>query len=227
MRFVRLLKETKENHWNEYLENIDEGNIWQAHKYLIDEPSDHYQSHILNLRCAPTNKLPNSQLNNTKSQLWYETFFKLAPNAPLTHINEEYPGPAACFTNIMNDQIGRAIYKETLPLQGTWTEQNMQCHLHELHQQTHPTHGTNIQSHLWPEILPKGVEPINNRENLDTQTTPYQNPINPLPYWTSWQRFYPHVLRKTWLTWQNGTTSFLTPILGGDPVGPWWTQYSY
>jgi len=85
--------------------------MWQAHKYLIDEPSDHYQSCIPNLRHTPTDELPNSQPNNAKSQLLYETFFKPAPNVLPTHANEEYPEPPTCFANITNDQISRAIKK--------------------------------------------------------------------------------------------------------------------
>ena len=44
------IQKAKEDHWLEYLENIDGSNIWNVHKYLISEPSDQFISRIPSLR---------------------------------------------------------------------------------------------------------------------------------------------------------------------------------
>lgn len=54
--FMKEVKKTKLIHWNEYLEDADQHNIWSTHKYLIDKPSDHFLSHIPSLHHSSANQ---------------------------------------------------------------------------------------------------------------------------------------------------------------------------
>jgi hypothetical protein len=108
-RFAKLVGKAKEDHWNEYLENIDANNVWQAHKYLKDEPSDHYLACIPNLRRTPTDTISDSQTNQSKSKLLYETFFKPAPDILPRHDETENPLPPAKHENITDKQITRVV----------------------------------------------------------------------------------------------------------------------
>ena len=48
-RLATNIQLAKEEHWIEYLENIESNNLWDIHKYLVNEPSDSFVSHIPNL----------------------------------------------------------------------------------------------------------------------------------------------------------------------------------
>ena len=74
--FAKQIEQVKLDHWTEYLEEVDAHNIWGTHKYLKDDPSDHFLSRIPNLRKPGTDQPPPLQTNDEKSKLLFETFFK-------------------------------------------------------------------------------------------------------------------------------------------------------
>ena len=57
------IQAAKEDHWTEYLKNVDSNNIWDIYKYLTNEPSDQFISHIPNLRTNTSSLPPNEQTN--------------------------------------------------------------------------------------------------------------------------------------------------------------------
>lgn len=68
-----MQKKTKEEHWKEYLESVDEGNIWDVHDFLTNSPTDRMRSRIPTLQERP-NARP-AEDNAEKSELLYKTFF--------------------------------------------------------------------------------------------------------------------------------------------------------
>ena len=84
-------------------------NVWDVHKYLVNEPSDSFVSRIPNLRTNATNPPPSNQTNQQKSELLYKTFFKPASDQTFDTPPGGYPKPVCGFTNITNEQVDRAI----------------------------------------------------------------------------------------------------------------------
>ena len=74
--FTEKVEKNKLDHWTEYLEETDTHSIWTTHKYLMDEPSDHFISRIPTLHRNNTTDPPTDQTNQEKSALLYEAFFK-------------------------------------------------------------------------------------------------------------------------------------------------------
>ena len=61
------IKKAKEEHWLNYLENMEGTDIWNVHKYLVSEPSDSFISRIPSLYTNNVSPPPNKQSNQEKS----------------------------------------------------------------------------------------------------------------------------------------------------------------
>ena len=80
--------------------------MWQAH---VDEPSDHYVSHIPNLRKSNDHPHAKEQTNQEKSEMLYKMFFKPRPELATEYNMNQYPDPVSTFSTISNEQIHQAI----------------------------------------------------------------------------------------------------------------------
>ena len=103
------IQKAKEDHWEEYLENIDCGNVWDVHKYLTSEPSDQFLPRTPSLRTNASSPPPSNQTNQQKHELLYKTFFKTPSGRPPNDNDDTYPDPVCMFNNITDSQIQRAI----------------------------------------------------------------------------------------------------------------------
>jgi hypothetical protein len=103
------MEKAKEEHWNKYLENVELTNLWQAHKYLVDEPTDHFVSRIPNLRKSSDHPHIEEQSNQEKSERLYKTFFKPRPDNTSEYNENLYPKPVSAFSHISDEQILQAI----------------------------------------------------------------------------------------------------------------------
>ena len=79
------------------------------HKYLKDEPSDHFISHIPILHKSSTDEISPLQTNQGKSKLLFNSFFKPRNNPNENPVDTIFPEPICDFQNITDKQIHRAI----------------------------------------------------------------------------------------------------------------------
>ena len=83
-KYANLIKEVKVNHWEEWLEDINESDIWNATRFISSPPSDAAKAHIPMLQVKdPQMKciLREAATNRDKGVLLHKTFFPPAnPN---------------------------------------------------------------------------------------------------------------------------------------------------
>ena len=109
------MEKVKTVHWHKYLEEVNQHSIWNMHKYLKDEPSDHFISCIPTLCTSSTDEVPSLQTNQSKSELLFDSFFKPHNNPNTTNLAvTTFPEPICEFQNITNKQIHRAIERLSL-----------------------------------------------------------------------------------------------------------------
>ena len=107
-RYTKLIETTKKEHWEEWLTNAAERDIWTASKYATDPPSDGGKSRIPTLILTDGNGNPTRTTNNAeKTEALAKAFFPpppLNPNIPLS----SYPRPAKIFKYFTRAQIKKA-----------------------------------------------------------------------------------------------------------------------
>jgi len=97
-------------------------------------------SHVPNLCYSPTNKIPNSQSNNTKNWLLCKTLIK--PPAP-THTQHTLKKKLHIHQqDLLTRQADQQGDQKTLMIQGARTKWNMQCGFCKLLWRTCPAHGS-------------------------------------------------------------------------------------
>ena len=113
-RYTEALREAKQKHWTEFLENANESTLWTAARY-IDSPTageGGAKTHI------PTLKVKNqdgttttAQTNQEKAKIIAESFFPAPPRN--THIppDQRYPAPVPYTPHFTKDQIRHIIRK--------------------------------------------------------------------------------------------------------------------
>ena len=96
------------NHWEEWLEDIDKSNIWNAARFISSPPLHAAKAHIPTLQVKdPQTKhiLREAATNKDKGMLLHETFF------PPANPNLEQPDNDYIYLTITNDLISRTIDK--------------------------------------------------------------------------------------------------------------------
>jgi hypothetical protein len=68
--FAKWIEQVKLDHWTEYIEEVDAHTIWGTHKYLKNEPSDHFLSCIPNLREPDADQPPPHRQTTTKANYY-------------------------------------------------------------------------------------------------------------------------------------------------------------
>src|SRR6201996_1194005 len=106
------ISQTKLDHWEEYLKDLDERNMWSAHRIVSNEPSDQSRVRIPNLKvknnCGQEEILTT---NGEKCLALFNNFYP--PSDPQEHIPDdfEYPPPKFKFKKITETQVRRAIQR--------------------------------------------------------------------------------------------------------------------
>ena len=107
-KYANLIESTKKEHWEDWLTNASERDIWTANKYTTDPPSDGGKSRIPTLVSPDCQGVPTRTTNNTeKSEALAKVFFPLPPINP-TIPHTCYPQPADIFKHFTRVQIKKA-----------------------------------------------------------------------------------------------------------------------
>lgn len=75
-KYADLIEQTKKEHWEEWLTNASERDIWTANKYTTDPPSDGSRTRIPNLNTTDRDGAPCHTMSNAeKSKILAKSFF--------------------------------------------------------------------------------------------------------------------------------------------------------
>lgn len=109
---TNLLRKTKRDHYNDWVESIDMKTIWDAHRFASASVSDGAKTRIPALKKIDTDgRQTEVQDNKGKSKLLHEAFFYNPPADTGIDPNFQYPEPAFEFERITDDKVKRAIKK--------------------------------------------------------------------------------------------------------------------
>jgi hypothetical protein len=109
--YVQLIKDTKQEHWIQWLEDTSEESIWNVHRLVSGPSSDGGRTRIPNIKDTTTTPPKEATTNSEKSEMLHRNFFPPPPDLPTEYDETEYPEPVCAFRNITNDQVARAIDK--------------------------------------------------------------------------------------------------------------------
>ncbi|KAJ3476748.1 hypothetical protein NLI96_g10952 [Meripilus lineatus] len=103
--YTAAVKRQKRRHWAKWLEEATDRTVWQANKYITQEPG--------NVTASRTPDLQGPQgmatTNEEKSNVLRDTFFPEAPDANLDDLDDfEYPTPLDS-PEITSDEVAKAI----------------------------------------------------------------------------------------------------------------------
>lgn len=111
-KYTEAIKQTKYDHWLDWLENINSEEIWIANKYLNAEPSDGSSSRIPSLNHKDLDgSLCIANSNEEKSKVLAATFFPPPPTSTSVPPDFEYPDPVTDPGEITEEQIECCIKK--------------------------------------------------------------------------------------------------------------------
>jgi len=109
---TKLLRKTKKDHFNDWIDNINAKNIWDAHRFASAPVTDGAKTRIPTLKKMNANgRTTEIQDNEGKSKLLHEAFFYEPPEDPGIDPNFQYPEPAFKFERITDDEVKRTIRK--------------------------------------------------------------------------------------------------------------------
>lgn len=93
-KYANKIQDTKKEHWEEWLNNITDKNLFSANKIVTDLPSDYMRMHIPPLKVG-SSSIANS--NQAKSAAFARIFFPphqlcpTFPSTPLTQLSSHLP----------------------------------------------------------------------------------------------------------------------------------------
>ena len=79
--YAKMIESTRKEHWENWLLNASERDMWTANRYATDPPSDGGKSHIPSLnRVEPDGSLGHTRLNTEASAALATAFFPPSPH---------------------------------------------------------------------------------------------------------------------------------------------------
>jgi len=106
--YAKLIETSKKEHWENWLLNASERDIWTANKYATDPPTDGGKSRIPTLKHTRQDGTVHRTTSNAeKSAALAETFFPPPPLIPIVP-HTCYPQPANIFRFFTREQIKTA-----------------------------------------------------------------------------------------------------------------------
>jgi len=104
----------KRDHFNDWIESIDTKNLWNAHRFTLALITDGAKVRILTLKKTSENGwMIEIQNNEGKSKLLHKAFFHQLPANSGIDPNYQYPQPTFSFGRITDEEIKRAIRKQS------------------------------------------------------------------------------------------------------------------
>jgi ribonuclease HI len=112
-KYAEAIEKSKKEHWEDFLEHVNQKTVWSAHKYASADPSDGGRTRIPKLTCKHSSGEEwAAESNEEKADMLFKTFFpETATNPDETPSDESYPPPAFDYEEISDGQIRRAIEK--------------------------------------------------------------------------------------------------------------------
>ena len=109
--YAKLIEKLKKDHWEEWLLNASEKDLWTANKYATDPPTDGGQTRMPTLNFTDPDGNPRRTTSNAeKSAVLAESFFPPPPPTPSIP-DTCYPRPANIFRFFSPDQIRKVAKK--------------------------------------------------------------------------------------------------------------------
>jgi hypothetical protein len=123
--YAKLLIETKQKHWANWLKNISAADMWTASQLVTGTIPQGGRTRVPTLVVKDPETSEEQQVtdNNKKSKAFYNVFFPPKPATSTVPANPQYPPLAWKFVNIDKRQIHRVIDKmkpHKGTKQGTW-----------------------------------------------------------------------------------------------------------
>jgi len=110
-RYKNNLKYTKKHHWRDWLEKLEEPDIWTANCYVTAPATDGGKARILVLKHKVDGQEVSARTNSEKSAALAKGFFPLKPVENSVPPNVKYPRLCQGGTKIMAEQIQRQLRK--------------------------------------------------------------------------------------------------------------------
>jgi len=108
--YADAISKAKQQHWLNWLEEIEGNDLWTANRYISSEPRDGGKTRIPTLTTSNADSSINeAATNNEKSTMIAKSFFPPPPTLNSVPPDAEYPAPIATPDPISRDQIIRAI----------------------------------------------------------------------------------------------------------------------
>jgi Reverse transcriptase (RNA-dependent DNA polymerase) len=92
-KFKEIMIETCKQHWIDWLESIEQQEIYTANKYLVSKPTDYSSARIPMLRTNINGIEGIAEDNETKAKELAKSFFPPPPDTSSVPPNHEYPTP--------------------------------------------------------------------------------------------------------------------------------------
>jgi len=107
-KFTNQMKKTKTEHWEDWLENVNESSIWNTHNFTKQPATDGGKVRIPALKKMDEHGQTVEVLDNEeKSHILHKAFFYEPPDNPGIDPMHQYPEPAFLFEEITDSQIIR------------------------------------------------------------------------------------------------------------------------
>ena len=108
-----LIEKSKREHWERFLESLDERSVWTAHCYASGDPMDSGRARIPLLKGRLTNGVVGTmgmaEMNEDKSKMLCATYFLELKREDDSHTDAVYLAPKFKFCQITDEQIHREI----------------------------------------------------------------------------------------------------------------------
>jgi len=168
--YAKLIETTKKEHWETWLLNASERDIWTANKYATDPPTDGGRTRMPTLNYSEPNGVTRRTTTNAeKSNALADSFFHPPPTSP-TIPHTCYPKPADIFRFFTRAQIKKAAHKLE-PFKAPGPDGIPNVVLKKSMEVIADRLPLYLQSHLRTESLPRQVERINNGSTTQTRET--------------------------------------------------------
>ena len=109
--YDKTLKDTKRQHWRDWLEKAEDPDIWTAHKYFSSPAGDGGKTRIPVLKYTSDGKEKKATTNSEKGVALAKSFFPPKPTTDNIPQDYTYPEPVCDMDPISRDQIEKHLHK--------------------------------------------------------------------------------------------------------------------
>ena len=100
-----MLKDTKCQHWREWLKKAEDPDLWAVHWMTVAPPTDGGKAKIPKLKHRVGDDEVTASMNKEKSVVLAKCFFPIKPPEPGARAGEKFPKVCKGVGSIMREQI--------------------------------------------------------------------------------------------------------------------------